>query len=314
MKSLIFCLFFAPVYAQIPADNWDHEMVEITDAKRGGVLMTTQPIFDDKWNELGQPQFWKKIMVLHPDSSLINVASTRQVLMQLSTKDWNKMTEAKKTALRDSLKTANNIEAAEKLFCTTGKNHFYKFDSVYGSLSKGILEFEANHVDPWYAQAILLIESPGQLVKSNVGAYGAFQLMPYVARSQGLVVNKKIDERKNFKRSAYAASSFINKVCLPEARKILNSHGLTYSESDLWFRLLVMHVYHAGPRNVQAVLNEIKPTTGGQELITKMWQTSAGGFGNASQNYTQLVLASQLILQEMVDGSCVKLFDCQDSK
>lgn len=314
MKSLIFCLFFAPVYAQIPASNWDHEMVEVLDDKRSGVLMTTQPIFDDKWNELQQPLFWKKIMALHPDSCIINVASTRQILMQISAKEWNKKTEKQKSALRDSLKTANGILATEKLFCTGGKNHFYKFDSVYGSLSKGIIEFENNRVDPWYAQAILLIESPGQLVKSNVGAYGAFQLMPYVARSQGLVVNKKIDERKDFKRSAYAASSFIRKTCIPQAKKILDAQGLSYSENDLWFRLFVMHVYHAGAQNVKAVVKLINPLTGGQDLITKMWQTTVGGFGNASQNYTQLVLASQLILQEMVGDDSVRLFECEDAK
>ncbi len=51
-------------------------------------------------------------------------------------------------------------------------------------------------VDPWYAQSILLIESPGQMKKSISGAYGAFQLMPGVARAQGLIVNKTLDERK----------------------------------------------------------------------------------------------------------------------
>ena len=55
-----------------------------------------------------------------------------------------------------------------------GKKDFYKFDLVYPSLSEGILEFEKNKVDPWYAQAILLIESPGQLKKSRAGAYGPF--------------------------------------------------------------------------------------------------------------------------------------------
>jgi hypothetical protein len=37
-----------------------------------------------------------------------------------------------------------------------------------------------------------------------------------------------------------------------------------------------------------------------------MWQTSAAAFGNSSQNYTQLVLASQLILNDMVADSSRK--------
>ena len=52
--------------------------------------------------------------------------------------------------------------------------------------------------------------------------------------------------------------------------------------------------------NVRAVVDKIDPTIGNKELIIKMWQTSAASFGNSSQNYTQLVLASQLILNDMV--------------
>ena len=78
------------------------------------------------------------------------------------------------------------------------KSEFYLFKQVYPSLAPGVSAFEKNNVDPWYAQAILLIESPAQLKKSVVGAYGAFQLMPAVARAQGLKVNSKIDERKRF--------------------------------------------------------------------------------------------------------------------
>ena len=93
MKSLIFCVFFAPIYAQYPADNWDNEMVEVKSPEKSGVLMSPQAIYDEKWNSLQQPLFWKKIMRLHPDSSLINVASNRQVLCTISSKAWNKKGE-----------------------------------------------------------------------------------------------------------------------------------------------------------------------------------------------------------------------------
>jgi hypothetical protein len=62
--------------------------------------------------------------------------------------------------------------------------------------------------------------------------------------------------------------------------------------------------------NVAAVVNKINPKEGSQELITKMWITSAADFGNNSQNYTQLALASQLILHEMVYEQCDDIFDC----
>ena len=51
-------------------------------------------------------------------------------------------------------------------------------------------------MDPWYAQAILMIESPNKLQKSNAGAYGSFQLMKDVARLFGLKVNKSIEIAK----------------------------------------------------------------------------------------------------------------------
>jgi len=104
--------------------------------------------------------------------------------------------------------------------------------------------------------------------------------MPAVARAQGLTVNSTVDERKDFDRSAYGAARLLSRVCIPEAKKILNAQGLTYNESDLWFRLFVLHVYHAGSMNVNAVVKKINPTVGSQELITKMWQTSAADFGS----------------------------------
>lgn len=310
MKSLIFCVFFAPIYDEIPASNWDHEMVEVKHPEKSGILMSPQAIYDEKWSNLNQPLFWKKVMKMHPDSSLLNIASNRFALMKIHTKQWNAKSEIERNRIKDSLKIANNFDIAEKIMCTSGKNHFYKFDAVYPSITKGILAFERYGVDPWYAQAILLIESPGQLMKSNVGAYGAFQLMPGVARMYGLKVSKTIDERKDFNRSAFAASSLIKKICIPSAKRILDAKGIAYSENDLWFRLFVMHVYHAGAGNVKAVVNKINPTAGGQDLITQMWKTEAGAFGNSSQNYTQLVLASQLILNDMIGTSCEKMFAC----
>ena len=128
--------------------------------------------------------------------------------------------------------------------------------------------------------------------------------MPDVARAQGLTVNSQMDERKDFDRCAYGAARLINKICIPEAKRILDRHQLTYNENDLWFRLFVLHVYHAGAGNVTAVMNKIQPRVGSQEVIKSMWQNTAGGFGNNSQNYSQLALAAQLVLHDMVYEQC----------
>jgi hypothetical protein len=134
--------------------------------------------------------------------------------------------------------------------------------------------------------------------------------MPSVAQRYGLTVNGNTDERADFSRSAYASSQLIKTSCIPSARRILNAHGLSYTESDLWFRLLVMHVYHAGAGNVAAVVNKIHPTSGSMDLIQQMWITSAGGFGNNSQNYSQLAIAAQWLLHDYVYTQCDEIHPC----
>ena len=284
-------------------NNWSNEKIMVKKEKNVSTIMHAESIFQDRWDILPQPQFWKQIMLLSPDSCLVNVASNRVVLKKMSIKEWNSQTDDQKNLLKSRLKSEFGIAQTEKIFVTTGKNDFYKFKEVYPA-------FEKFGVDPWYAQAILLIESPGQLKKSISGAYGAFQLMPDVARAQGLTVNSKIDERKDFERCAYGSARLLSKVCIPEAKKILHKHNLSYSESDLWFRLFVLHVYHAGAGNVAAVMNKIQPKIGSQQIILDMWQNTAGGFGNNSQNYSQLALAAQLILHDMVYEQCDEISAC----
>jgi len=293
-----------------PLNSWDEEKVEVQRGSDVSIIMDADQIFYDRWDLLPQPQFWKQIMHLSPDSCLVNVAATRQILVRMSWKEWSRQTEPEKALFKDSLRTVNGLTAGEAIYVTTGKNDFYKFKEVYPQLSRGVEAFERYGVDPWYAQAILLIESPGQLKKSSAGAYGAFQLMPSVARSHGLIVNSKVDERANFERCAYGAASVLGKVCIPEARKILKRNNIPFQENELWFRLFVLHVYHAGAMNVSAVVEKIGPVSGSQELIKKMWQNTAAGFGNNSQNYTQLALASQLILHELIYEQCEEIYDC----
>lgn len=306
---LFFQLMLAPL-AFSQNGTWDHEKIEVKRGDEVSTLLSARSIFQDGWDDLAQPVFWKEIMSLSPDSCLINIAATRQIVARMSNADWNAQSEEQKNVYRDSIRSMFGLDAEARIFVTTGKNDFYRFETVYPELSRGVEAFERNGVDPWYAQAILLIESPGQLKKSRAGAYGPFQLMPAVARNQGLTVNNQIDERADFERSAYGASRLIRTICIPEAKRILDAHGLSYKENDLWFRLFVLHVYHAGSLNVAAVVDVIDPKEGGQQLICAMWQNTAASFGNNSQNYTQLALASQLILHDMVYATCDYLLDC----
>ena len=270
-------------------------------------------LYSEGWHNLPQPQFWQQIMNLPPDSAMISVAGTRQMLTKVSTKVWNKQSDLQKNSYRDSIRKAHNIADSVSILVTIGKKDFYEFKKVMPTINRSIDVFKQNGVDPWYAQAILLIESPGKMnTKSTVGANGPFQLMKAVARKQGLIVNSQIDERTNIEKSALGASRLLSRICIPYTKAMLDSAHVTYNETDLWFRLLVLHSYHAGAGNVAGVIRKINPCEGGMQLIQTVWQTSYGGFKNASQNYSQLALAAfcnfdQMIMQNkdsvyLIDG------------
>jgi hypothetical protein len=270
-----------------------------------------QSLYELKVDTLPQVKFWRNIMNLHEDTAYICLANSRCVIEKISIKDWNLKSDSSKKYYRDSIRISRNLDSANRILLTTGKKFFYDFDKASLNFQRGIHCFIENDVDPWFAQAILLIESPNKLQKSNVGAYGSFQLMKDVARMYGLKVNRHIDERANFERSAYAASSLIKTVCIPNARKMLDSLRITnINEDELWFKLLVMHIYHAGSHTVQKALFSFCPTEGNMDLIYTLWKTQAGRFKSASQNYSQLVLAAMLEMNERT--SCLNRGDFHD--
>lgn len=261
-------------------------------------ILDTQ-LYQFKVAELQQIKFWRMIMNTSEDSCILNFHHNRKIISLLKNEEWNKLNDSVKKCVRDSIRLANNLDSTKRILITTGKRFFYTFDNTFENFDKGINCFIENNVDPWYAQAILLIESPNKLQKSNAGAYGSFQLMKDVARMFGLKVNRKIDERANFERSAFAASSLLKKVCIPKAHSILDSLGIKQQpENELWFKLLVMHVYHAGAGNVRSALFTFKPTEGNMNLIYNLWMAETRHFKSASQNYSQLVLAAMLEMNE----------------
>ncbi|MEZ4829812.1 MAG: transglycosylase SLT domain-containing protein [Bacteroidia bacterium] len=258
-------------------------------------------LYRQQWDTLAQSVFWRMVMNMSLDSCIVNIANSRKIIEIRPTGWWVSKTDSMQNAYRDSVRSLAGVSPDAPVFITPGKRHYYKFSKVLPSISKGIHIFESMNVDPWYAQAILLIESPGQLQYSPVGAYGSFQLMKQVALEHGLVVNDSIDERENFEKSASAAAKLIASRCVPQTRYMLRKRNIAFQETDLWFRLLVLHSYHAGAGNVEAVLQKIDPSEGGQPLIQQIWKTESGGFKNASQNYSQVALASILELNRIIE-------------
>ncbi|MGZ3866609.1 MAG: transglycosylase SLT domain-containing protein [Bacteroidia bacterium] len=276
--------------------DYRRDVITIFDATRNQDVnyIHDRQLYDLRVDTMPQVKFWRSIMHLTKDSALFCHSNERCVIDKVHVKSWNTFTDAEKSCYRDSLRNQNCLSDSARILMVEGKSFFYDFSKAYVNLHQGITDFMANDVDPWYAQAILLIESPNRLQKSNVGAYGPFQLMKPVARMFGLHVNRKIDERADFDRAAYAASSLMKTICIPSVKTMLDTMCISYNETDIWFRLLVMHAYHAGAGNVRAALNVIKPTHGGMDLIQTLWHTQAKGFKTASQNYSQLVLAAML--------------------
>jgi hypothetical protein len=280
--------------------------VEILDAITSNKynFIEDHSIFMDGWDTLAQVRFWKQIMVLDKEVGLFNVAETRQILTRVDMKWWNKLSDARKETVKDSLRTAFGLESTTNLYLTAGKNHFYNFTTVMPHIHKALEIFEQEQTDPFYAQAILLIESPSKVMKSNVGAYGSFQIMPGVAKNMGLKVNNVVDERLDFDKSAWAAAKLLRTICIPEANKILLNSKIVPEPQELWYKLLVLHIYHAGAGNVSKAVAAMGLENGGRDFITQLWKTKAGAFGNASQNYSQVALASLLLLDESIYNTC----------
>lgn len=312
MTRLILIFLFVFTASQIgiggnPPSERQNEILSIININESNwqSFVYDAQLYEQRLDTFSKVRFWSLIMNTSDEFMIINHARSRKILEIISYSDWNKLSAEEKDMYRMVIKEEHCLDTSEKIFITRGKAEYYQFRKAMPSIDKGIEIFMEEGVDPWYAQTILLIESPGQLIKSPDGALGSFQLMTDVARKFGLRVDKVVDERKNFDRSAFAASQLIKTICLPYAREMLAERGLEFNESDLWFRLLVMHIYHAGAYNVKSALAAIDGEYYEMDLIKKLWETESKGFKNASQNYTQIALASLLQLDDLIHESCV---------
>jgi len=303
---LVFCATQIGIGSNPPHERSNEilSIVNINEGKWQSFVYDPQ-LYEQRVDTFAKIQFWTLVLNTSDEWMIINHARTRRILQIVSFKEWDKLEDEEKETYRKLIREEYCFDEEERIYITRGKSQFYQFRKAMPSIDKGIDIFIEQEVDPWYAQAILLIESPGQLIKSPDGALGSFQLMSKVARKYGLRVDKEVDERKDFDRSAYGASQLIKNICLPYGREMMAGRGVEYSETDLGFRLLVLHIYHAGAYNVKNALKKIDVKVSGMEMIKELWQTEAKGFKNASQNYSQVALASLLQLNELIHESCI---------
>jgi Transglycosylase SLT domain len=260
-------------------------------------------VYTEGWDTLAEVKFWRSIITLSKDSSMANVYGTRQLLRTVGRNTVDSMERlGKLDVLRAEFCKEFSLPADTRIKFTGGKKWFYQqYDGINSKLARAIKLFDSFGADPFYAQCVLLIESPGSnKAKSSSGAYGQFQLMPFVARQYGLRVDKYVDERENFDRSAYAAARLFKEICVPYAKKWCEVCGYEVDEKAIWFKLLALHCYNAGSSNVKRAMVCVSREHKGIELIKHLWHTYAGGFQTESQNYSQIALACYLEFENHV--------------
>ncbi len=242
-------------------------------------------------------KFWHKAMQLSSDSVLVYTQKNRQILAVMPKKETKKFEDSCcKDSVFHNFRFNNNLPYNLSLRYLEGKSDFYQWDQVKKYLKPAGDVFSSLDVNPIYAQFVLLIECPANPNGvSSAGAAGHFQLMPFVARKYGLRITQQEDERKLLDRGAYAAAMHFKQYCIPMANRILKKHNIEIQENELWYQLFVLHIYNAGAGNVAKAMDVIGSNVSGSEIIKQLWQTTAGGFKNSSQNYSQLAVAAYLI-------------------
>lgn len=241
-------------------------------------------------------QFWQKVILLTKDSCIVVHKDSRNMMDVISAKRLDSLVDyAKLEVTAQCYRDSFGYETCELVKFVRGKREFFDFKKVGPLVDDAKKVFNEIGVNPIYAQFILLIESPNNpRARSISGAVGHYQLMPFVAKKYGLVITSARDDRHDFALSSMAAAKLMRDYCIPNAQRMAVSVGLEPNLDQLWFQLLVMHVYNAGAGNVRKAVAAVGEVKSGEELIMKLWKTQAGAFGNSSQNYSQLALASYI--------------------
>ena len=166
-------------------------------------------LYADAWHEYPQARFWYQIINMAEEDALISVGKTRQILGRRSSEYYECLEKEERKAYKDSVRKAHGLATNEVLYVTYGKRDYYQFSDAISQIDKAIPYFAREDVNPWYAQAILLVESPAKLRFSPVGAYGPFQIMKSIGLEYGITINNELDERAKIETAAPVAAKLI---------------------------------------------------------------------------------------------------------
>ncbi|HQV00136.1 MAG TPA: hypothetical protein PLO59_03195, partial [Bacteroidia bacterium] len=93
-------------------------------------------LFNEGWDTLGQAKFWKQIIHLNPDSSIINVAQTRQTIETISAQKWMQQTEDEKTLAKAWVCQMNNLDSGTCLYVSIGRKDFFEHRKSLATIDK----------------------------------------------------------------------------------------------------------------------------------------------------------------------------------
>lgn len=290
-------------------DEVKAEPAEPTASNAAIVYLKLPNVIGEGWDTMPEINFWRRIISTSADSSVANIFATRTCLKTFSRHAIDSFEKAGKLeVLREEIRNQYNAPAGSRIIFTSGRKWFYNFEPVKGKIGRGMKIFDSLGVDPFYAQTVLLIESPGSSKqKSIAGAYGHFQIMPFNARKYGLRVDQYKDEREDFDRSAWVSAMLFKETFIPLAYRWCQELGFTPDEHALWFKLLVMHCYNAGPYGVKSAMKVVPNHNQGNKLIHKLWHTTAPYFPSEAQNYSQLAIACYLEFEAQNQGKLQSL-------
>ena len=105
------------------------------------------------------------MMQVGPDWSVVYAPSSRKILNRIPTVIWKKFNRYQRYQHLQEFSKQHCVEG--NLFVAQGKSNFYRFHEVLPEMKSVIATFNRYGVDPWYAQSVLMIESP----ESGYGTY-----------------------------------------------------------------------------------------------------------------------------------------------
>jgi len=132
MNNFLFAstLFFISVHfflsqpVQAQQASWENNLTQIYSLTDTQTYMVVQDcnLYTEGWDLLPQPQFWCRVMGMEKDSSIVNIAVTREVLCYAFTSRIYSMEDGTLEACKDRVGEVYIRDAEEKGYMTAGKH------------------------------------------------------------------------------------------------------------------------------------------------------------------------------------------------